>query len=130
MDPCQQENRIQRIEAAVDKIGVEVSQIAVDVGTIKTRIEPFFEVVQSHERALRGANGDVGLTAKVAGAAQAMAEFTVALKGDKGETGLIADIHGMKKWMGELKEERVWLIRLVLGIVIAEVVGLLFLLLM
>jgi hypothetical protein len=117
------------IEAAVDKIGVEVSQIAVDVGTIKTRIGSFFEVVQSHERALRGANGDVGLTAKVAGASQAMADLTLALRGEKGEQGLIAEILTLKKWMAELKDERKWLTRLVMGIVLAEIGGLLFVLL-
>jgi hypothetical protein len=128
MDPCQQEKRIQRIEAAVDKIGVEVSQIAVDVGTIKTRIEPFFEVVHSHERALRGANGDVGLTAKVAGASKAMDELTQALRGNEGKPGLLSDINEINKYVSDLKDERKWVFRLILGIVLAEICGLLFIL--
>jgi hypothetical protein len=129
MEPCTQRERIKRLKGAVDRIGGEVSQIASDVSVIKAKIELVFDMGQSHERALRGTNGDVGLTAKVTSAAQAMDEFTVALQRDKGEPGLIADIYTMKKWMGELKEERVWLTRLVIGIVVAEVGGLLFVLL-
>jgi hypothetical protein len=128
MEPCSQKDRIERLEGAVDKIGEEVSQIATNVNTIKVKIEPFFDMVQSHDRALRGMNGDVGLTAKVACASQAMAELTHALRGDKGEQGLLADILTLKKWVADMKDERKWLTRLVVGIVLAEIGGLLFVL--
>jgi hypothetical protein len=129
MEPCSQKDRIERLEGAVDKIGEEVSQIAVDVSTIKTRMEPLIEMVGIHDRALRGTNGDIGITAKVTKAAEAMADLTLALRGRADEPGLIGDIHSLKKWTAEMKDERKWLTRLVIGIVLAEIGGLLFVML-
>jgi hypothetical protein len=92
-------------------------------------MEPFIEMVGIHDRALRGTNGDIGITAKVTKAAEAMADLTLALRGRADEPGLIADIHSLKKWTAEMKDERKWLTRLVIGIVLAEIGGLLFVLL-
>jgi uncharacterized protein (UPF0335 family) len=129
MEPCSQKERIERLEGAVGKIGGEVSQIAADVNIIKVQIQPFIEMVGGHDRALRGSNGDIGLNAKVANAVEAMGDLTLALRGQGNEAGLITDILSLKKWMAELRDERKWLTRLVIGIVLAEIGGLLFVLL-
>jgi hypothetical protein len=128
-EPSSHKERNERIEGGVDKIGSEVSKIAADANTIKTRMEPLIEMVGIHDRTLRGTNGDIGITAKVTKAAEAMADLTLALRGRADEPGLIADIHSLKKWTAEMKDERKWLTRLVIGIVLAEIGGLLFVLL-
>jgi hypothetical protein len=62
----------------------------------------------------------------MAGAIQAISDFISALIGEKNEPGLIADISTIKNWGGvEIKKERLWLTRLVVGVVIVEVLGLL-----
>jgi hypothetical protein len=88
-----------------------------------------FLLASSQERALKGSIRNTGVTAKVTKAAEAMADLTLALRGRADESGLIADIHSLKKWTAEIKDERKWLTRLVVGIVLAEIGGLLFVLL-
>jgi hypothetical protein len=127
MEPCTQKERIERLEGAVDKIGGEVSGIASNVAIIKSRIEPLMDMVQSHDRSLRGNNGDAGLVSKVSTACNILDEFNYALKGDRKEPGLISDIKNLQTWMAEIKDERIWLTRLVVGVIFIEVVGLAFL---
>ena len=121
MEPCQQENRITRIENAVGEIGEKVNNIAADVSVIREKIDGVTRTVEEHDRALYGNNGGVGVVAKVVQSVETLEDLKIALKGKGEEPGLISDIRTLMDWMGEWKDGRKWINRLLVGLAVAEV---------
>ena len=77
--------------------------------------------VEEHDRALYGNNGNVGVVAKVVSSVETLEDLKMALRGKGEEPGLIADIRTLMNWMGDWKDERKWINRLLIGLAIAEV---------
>ena len=129
MEPCTQENRITRIENTVGEIGSKVNTIAADVTVIRASTEAMAAKVEEHDRALYGNNGNVGVVAKVVQSVEKLEDLAIALRGKGEEPGLIAEIRNLMNYVGEQKDERKWMTRAVIGVVIAQLLGLLFMLL-
>ncbi len=121
MEPCQQEQRITRIEASVDVISEKVNLVANDISVIRDKVEAVTKTVDEHDRALYGSNGSVGVVAKVVQSVETLEDLKVALRGKGEEPGLISDIRTLMNWMGEWKDGRKWLNRLLAGLAVAEV---------
>jgi len=121
MEPCQQEGRITRIEASVKVITEKVNRVAEDVSVIRANTEAMATKVEEHDRALYGNNGNIGVVAKVVSSVEALEDLKMALRGKGEDPGLIADIRTLMNWMGDWKDERKWINRLLIGLVVAEV---------
>ena len=121
MQPCTQEHRITRIEASVDVISEKVNQVANDVSVIRDKVEAVTKTVDEHDRALYGSNGSVGVVAKVVQSVETLEDLKIALRGKGEEPGLISDIRTLMDWMGEWKDGRKWINRLLAGLAVAEV---------
>lgn len=128
MEPCIQEQRITRIEASVGAITKKVSQVSSDVSAIHDKMEAVTKTVEEHDRALYGSNGGVGVVAKVVQSVETLEDLKIALKGKGEDPGLIADIKNLMGFMADQKDERKWLARGVAMLVIAQLVGLGFML--
>lgn len=91
------------------------------------------EIVERSDRALRGSNGDPGLTSHVqtlqanhAICSKAQADMVVLLHGnprDKTDTGMVGEQTILKRWMEESKETaretKIWMRGLVSSVVVA-----------
>ena len=128
MEPCTQEGRITRIEASVNVITEKVNQVATDVSVIREKVEGVTEKVEEHDRALYGSNGSSGVVAKVVQSVETLDDLKVALKGRGEDPGLISDIKNLMGFMLEQKDERKWLLRAVVGVILAQLIGLIFML--
>ena len=121
MEPCTQEQRITRIENTVGEIGEKVNTIAADVTVIRASTVAMTAKVEEHDQALYGNNGNVGIVAKVVSSMETLEDLKVALRGKGEEPGLISDIRTLMDWMGEWKDGRKWINRLLVGLAVAEV---------
>ncbi len=129
MEPCMQEGRITRIEASVNVITEKVNQVAGDVSVIREKVEGVTRTVEEHDHALYGNNGGVGVVAKVMQSVEVLDDLKVALKGKGEDPGLISDIRNLMGNMADQKDERKWLMRAVVGVIIAQLIGVAFMLL-
>ena len=128
MEPCQQEGRISRIETSVEVITEKVNRVAEDVSVIRANTEAMAAKVEEHDRALYGNNGNVGMVAKVMQSVEKLEDLAVALRGKGEEPGLISEIRNLMNYVGEQKDERKWLVRAVTGVVITQLIALIFML--
>jgi hypothetical protein len=108
------DNRLTRVELAVQRIEDKVAHLIEEFSDFKTRIEC---VIEDHQSTLYGDKGKPGLV----GQAGTLEELRVALKGYGREPGLIADIQNLSKKMVEWDDGRKWLTRLVLGMLVTDI---------
>ncbi len=90
---------------------------------IKDRVETITSTIEEHDRALYGNNGNVGVVAKVVSSVETLEDLKMALRGKGEDPGLIADIRTLMNWMGDWKDERKWLARVIIGVVITQLIG-------
>lgn len=121
MEPCSQENRISRMEAAIDIIAKKVDGLASDFQLLKARMEDVLLSVEEHDRALKGNNGTIGLIAKVAGALEVLSDLQEALRGRGEKPGLIAMIDKLAHVAEGWEDTKKWAGRLVAGWMITTV---------
>jgi len=124
MEPCSQEQRISRIEQAVNAIDQKVEGLVLEFQLFKAKMDSVLNSVEEHDRALKGNNGTVGLIAKVANALDVLYELNAALKGREEKPGLIATIDRLSKTVECWNDDRKWITRLVIGWVITTILGL------
>ena len=79
------------------------------------KLDPIIEQVQSHDRALRGSNGDLGIVAKVASMSDTVNSLHVTIKGKDEDAGLVGDVSEIGKTIKEWADNQKWLFRLVVG---------------
>jgi hypothetical protein len=125
MEPCTQEERIGRIEDAVEKIGGQVQTLLGDFQLLRSKVEDALQTVAEHDRALKGNNGTIGLIAKVANALDVLSDLQEALRGKGEKPGLIATIDRLVKITEEWADTRKWVSRLIWGWVITTLLMLL-----
>ena len=123
--PCQQAERIERIENAVDRMTGQVSTLVTDFSVLKQRVETALDRVDDHEDMLKGVNGDVGVVAKVANLVEVFDELHETLRGKGKEPGLIAAIDTLTKKIAEWDDTKKWIGRLIVGWFITSLLGLL-----
>lgn len=124
MEPCTQEQRITRIEQAVENIAEKVEGLVLEFQTFRARMDNVLLSVEEHDRALKGNNGTVGLIAKVANALDVLNELNLALKGHAEKPGLIATIDRLSKTVECWNDDRKWITRLIIGWVVTTILGL------
>lgn len=113
-----QEERISRMERAVDRIEDQVSQLILEFAGLKERVEAMLCRVDDHQKVLYGEKGKVGLISQ----GETLQELQQALKGYGREPGLIADIKNLLVKMGEFEDGRKWLTRLIIGAIVTDIV--------
>lgn len=114
-EPQTQDNRLNRVELAVQRVEDKVAQLANDFGEFKERVEA---MIEDHQTALYGDKGKPGLV----GQSGTLEELRVALKGYGREPGLIAEIKVLSNRMSEWDDGRKWLTRLIIGAIIADII--------
>lgn len=112
------ESRVAKLEQAIERIEIQVIQIANDVSGLKVRMEEMLCKVEDHQDVLYGEKGKHGLISQV----EIIDELRLALKGYGREPGLIADIQTLNKKIIEWDDGRKWLMRLVIGAIIGEII--------
>jgi hypothetical protein len=124
MDPCQQTDRIERIETAVEKLTNTVSVMASDIRLLSANVDTALKKIDEQERTLRGENGDPGLVAVVGRLNASMDDLYKALRGESEKPGLIAGIDNLVKKIAGWEDDKKWLFRLVAAWVITTILGL------
>ena len=131
MEPCYQSNRIEKIEGTTESIEDKLDGIVRSQDAMAKDINNVMKMVEAHEITLMGRNGDVGLVSEVRSlqsSVESLVRTTVnlvtALQGEKGNAGLVGVITSMQKTVSELADAQKWFIRLVLGIIVAAILGL------
>lgn len=113
--PNTQDNRLTRVELAVQRVEDQVAQLAKDFAEFKARLEC---IVEDHQTALYGDKGKPGLV----GQAGTLEELRVALKGYGREPGLIAEIQSLSKQMEVMGDGRKWVTRVIVSALITETI--------
>lgn len=122
--PCEQEDRITRIENTVEKVATDVATIGTNVLIIKEKVEEYGATIKKHDDILRGEGGDLGLVAQTKVNTRDVTELVSALKGEKDEPGLISVIADLAKRLGKKDDWEQWLYRLVGAGVITGLIAL------
>jgi hypothetical protein len=122
--PCQQNDRIEHIEIAVDNMTGQVTTLVTDFAVLKKSVETALTTVGEHDRALRGYNGDMGLVAQVIQLTAIFTDLNGALRGTGKEPGLISSIDGLAKKINDWEDSKKWITRLVVGWFITALLGL------
>lgn len=118
------EERIQKLENAVSGIVVQVQQIFNMVNGLEEKLNRVLKNLDDHHGVLYGEGGKSGMLAWKEQADETLNELNLALKGYGKEPGLIAVIQNLSTKIGEWDDTRKWLMRLVIGNIIAVVLGL------
>ena len=76
-----------------------------------------------HDRVLRGNNGAIGVIAKVASSIDIIEDLNVTIRGKGDNPGLVGKIDKLMETVEGLKNDRVWVTRLIIGGVIVTLLG-------
>jgi hypothetical protein len=79
--------------------------------------------VAEHDRALRGNNGTIGVIAKVANSMGTIDDLGTTIRGRGEEPGQVGKIDRLCDAVESLKDDRKWVMRLVLGWVVLTLLG-------
>ncbi len=123
-DNCIQEERIQKVEEAVEQIASQVSLTYTKISGIETKLEKALVRLSEHHSILYGERGSSGLLAWKERAAETVDELKLALKGYGDEPGLIAEIKNLSKKISEWDDTKKWITRLVIGYIVTVILGL------
>ncbi len=123
---CYQEERINRMERAVERIEEQVHQLVMEFSSLKGKMEQALQRQNDHQEVLYGMKGTTGLLGWKEKAAETLEELKLALKGYGDEPGLIAEIRALAKKIDEWDDTKKWLIRLVGALIVTEVLKLVF----
>jgi hypothetical protein len=130
MDLCLQNDRISRVEIAVDKIATQVGELGNAFAILTERLNPILAKVEEHDRTLLGCNGEVGLVAKVETAMDIQESLRMLLKGREGQGGMMTILTVLGVQVQTLidqnksrTEERTWLTRVVVGMLVAGTIS-------
>jgi hypothetical protein len=123
MIPCQQVDRIVRIEESVGDIGKKVDALSDTVLVLSQKIGPFLEKVEDHERTLQGSAGDIGLVAMNAETHKKTDEIYKLMRGEGEYPGIVGLLAELKKKMLSNEDTQKWLVRLTAGAIILSVIG-------
>lgn len=125
MDPCTQDERIERIERNVDQLSQDVKQISADVceltGIVK---ENLIKRLDDHDHVLNGYQNEPGLIFSSQEQTKVTKDLVKTLRGEGQDNGLIGAVTEAVKVINKLSDDQKWLSRLVIGAVIATVLGL------
>ncbi len=121
---CTQENRITRIEEAVQEVNDKVDNLSDSVLTLTTILTPILDKVNEHDKVLRGSGGETGMLATVSDISKKMGELYTTIRGQGEDPGMVGFISELKKKLKESADTQQWLLRLVVGWSIAAVLGL------
>lgn len=129
--PCMMEAKIKSIEETASETDDKVTELVFAVKEIKKDIEEIKTTVTDHSVTLQGKNGNVGLVAAVNMIQESVGilvattnSLVVALQGEKGDTGLVAAISALKSSVTDMRSGYVWVIRIIVGGVLAGVLAL------
>lgn len=120
MGPCAQEDRIERIEQAIESVEKQVGLIVSEVTALRALVTDKMKMVDDHQSVLYGGNGQSGMVSEM----DTLKELNLALKGYGQEPGLIAVIKQLAGKMDGIDETKKWAILLVLGTLMAQILGL------
>lgn len=123
MDPCQQTDRIERIETAVEKLTGSVTVMASDIRLLSANVDTALKKIDEQERTLRGENGDPGLVAVVGRLNASMDDLYKALRGESDKPGLIAAIDNLVKKIAGWEDDKQWLSRLIVAWIFTTILG-------
>jgi hypothetical protein len=112
--PPNKDNRLNRVELAVQRVEDQVAQLIKDFADFKARMEC---MIEDHQTALYGDRGKPGLV----GQTGTLEELRVALKGYGREPGLIAEIQTLSKKIAEWEDAKKWIIRLIIGLIVTNI---------
>ena len=129
--PCEQNERICRIESAVGEIHEDIGGLATDMAVIKDKICNVVEKVEDHERVLRGFNGNTGIIAKLENSMNKIDKLDEAMFENGGLHDTMKEVSAYMKTSREEEKTRKadkkdnvkWLWRLVAGTAITGVLG-------
>jgi hypothetical protein len=113
------ENRLTLVELAVARMEGQVTNLVAEFGDLKGKVEAMLCRLDDHQSVLYGERGKSGLITQ----GEHLAELERALKGYEKEPGLIADIKNLLTKMESYEQGRVWLTRLVVGAIIAQIIA-------
>jgi hypothetical protein len=113
------ENRLMLVELAVARMEGQVSNLVTEFGDLKGKVEAMLCRLDDHQSVLYGERGKSGLITQ----GEHLSELERALKGYEKEPGLIADIKNLLTKMDGYEQGRVWLTRLVVGAIIAQIIA-------
>ena len=121
-----QRARITKIEAAVEHVSAQVSQLSGSFSVLSERLSPFLSKVEEHDRALMGHDGEAGLIYKANKAMELQDNLRIIMNGREGQGGMLNMLAVLQVQVNTLIEqnrsqadERRWFTRIVLGILIA-----------
>jgi len=121
--PCQQENRITRIENKVDKLVDVVADVASSVKSLASKMDTIVDTVTEQERTLKGSNESLGIVAKVTTSVSLLDELNTAMRGEKDKPGIIAAIADIRKKITSWENNMNWFARAVIGIMLSGAIG-------
>jgi len=79
--------------------------------------------VAEHDRALRGNNGTIGVIAKVSSSMGTIDDLDTTIRGRGEDPGLVGKIDKLVETVESLKDDRKWLVRIIIGWVIMTLLG-------
>lgn len=113
--PCQQTERIERIENNVDKIAETVAGHASDIRLLNATVQTALKRLDDQEITIKGSNGDPGLVGAVSKLNLYMDDLYKAMRGEADKPGLISVISTLVKKIEGSEEESKWIKRLIIG---------------
>lgn len=121
--PCQQTERIERIENNVDKIAETVAGLASDIRLLNANVQSALKRLDDQEATIKGSNGDPGLVGAVSKLNMHMADLYGAMRGEGDKPGLISAISVLTKKIEDGEDENKWVKRLIIGWALTTILG-------
>jgi len=122
-EPCQQADRIKKLEVSVEIIEEKIDVLGENVQEIVIKLTPFIERVSYHDDLLRGKNGDIGLASKINLNGTKMDEIYALMRGVGDKPGIVGMFVEIQNKMKDSEDSQKWLMRLIAGAVIASILS-------